>query len=175
MIKYNISQIFSSPYNPNGNALSERINQQIAVILRIYRNTNLHTLKEKILTKLNFTVNRTTSFSPYEILNNKSALDPLQRTLKNVKQQVEERTKRNIESEQEKRNLKRKNHAYERGQLVYVRNMRGDKVADVWNGPYEVIEVLDRNRVRIDQINRVSDQNIKNLRPLKSRRGQDVV
>ena len=50
----NVQHILTSPYNPSCNGLAERINQQIADVLRINRGQKLENLPELIGRKLNY-------------------------------------------------------------------------------------------------------------------------
>ncbi|KAG0441657.1 Pro-Pol polyprotein [Dictyocoela muelleri] len=71
-----IKQIFTTPYNPTGNSISERINQIITKILRIYKGWNLEQIKIIIENRINKIVNTSFGNSPEEILKfNKQAKD----------------------------------------------------------------------------------------------------
>ena len=87
----NIHHRFSTAYNPTGNSLSERINLAIAQILRSVQGRRITELLQEIESSLNRTVNRTLGFSPEEILNGKSSLDPLQRDLEIDMESVKQR------------------------------------------------------------------------------------
>ena len=56
----NNRQIFTSPYNPTSNSISERVNQTIAFQLRDQKGRKL----EDVLRSLNATVNRTLGVTP---------------------------------------------------------------------------------------------------------------
>ena len=73
------------------------------------------------------------------------------------------------------RNKNRKSIHYPPNQLVFLKLHHQDKVEDKYTGPFKIIEISnDSNRVQIDQINKLSWENIKNLRPFFSE-GQDDV
>eukprot|EP00477_Mikrocytos_mackini_P003041 GAHX01003661.1.p1 GENE.GAHX01003661.1~~GAHX01003661.1.p1 ORF type:complete len:277 (-),score=36.67 GAHX01003661.1:386-1216(-) len=70
-----IDHRFSSPYNPTGNSISERINQSLGNILRIERGSDIQAVIQRIETNLNATVNRTTGYSAEQLAFNKSVLN----------------------------------------------------------------------------------------------------
>ena len=51
------------------------------------------------------------------------------------------------------------------GSQVFKRATEHDKTIPKWNGPFKVTKVLKKDVVEIDEKNRTSQQNIKNLRP----------
>ncbi|KAG0420635.1 hypothetical protein EQH57_0068 [Dictyocoela roeselum] len=71
----NIIHIKTAPYNPTGNSIAERINQEIGISLRLSRGLPLNNLENAIWKKLNLTVNATTGYSPLEIFKSKAIFD----------------------------------------------------------------------------------------------------
>ena len=78
----NTNHISTSSYNHTANSVSERKNQGISLILSTNKGTHIYTLASKISNKLNMAANRSLKQSPFEILNHRSKLDPIQRDIK---------------------------------------------------------------------------------------------
>jgi transposase InsO family protein len=72
LIKNKIKQTFSSPYNPQGNGMVERVNSTILPILRIFKGTSKRTIIKALLTNLNFTYQRSIKCAPSEMVYSKS-------------------------------------------------------------------------------------------------------
>ncbi|KAG0440293.1 hypothetical protein DMUE_1845 [Dictyocoela muelleri] len=72
----NVKRILTSPHNPSGNAVIERINNEIGVSLRFSRTLSLKECSGNIWRRLNLTVNKSTEHSPFRIFfNNKQLLE----------------------------------------------------------------------------------------------------
>ncbi|KRH91841.1 putative LTR transposable element, partial [Pseudoloma neurophilia] len=82
--KRGIKQIFTSVYNPTGNSLSERINSDIILCLKIYRGWDLSLIKEAIENRINHLYNRRLKNTPdnVRILENYEKLDYKQNDVK---------------------------------------------------------------------------------------------
>ncbi|KRH94722.1 pol polyprotein, partial [Pseudoloma neurophilia] len=82
--KRGIKQIFKSVYNPTGNSLSERINSDIILCLKIYRGWDLSLIKETIENRINHLYNRRLKNTPdnIRILENYEKLDYKQNDVK---------------------------------------------------------------------------------------------
>lgn len=163
-IRCKIKHMNSSPHNPTGNSISERINQTIGDVLRLYKGRTLKELKDAIYTRINYTVNRTIGKSPFEVTKKTDIFG-----IGNVNwtadwEDIKKRIKEKSAKETLKRNKKRKYFKYEKGGLVYKKNNSQDKVDDRWKGPFEIVEV-NGNVLQIMENGKITKQNIKNLRP----------
>ncbi|KAG0422284.1 hypothetical protein DMUE_6223 [Dictyocoela muelleri] len=67
----NIIHIKTAPYNPTGNSIAERINQEIGLSLILSRGISLNDLEKSIWKRINLTVNSTTGYPPLEIFKSK--------------------------------------------------------------------------------------------------------
>ena len=76
----NIKHVFTLVYNHMFNSVSERVNQVITLAINVNKGIDIETMETKIVRKINFIVNQNFKHSPYEILNNKSVLDHMQRS-----------------------------------------------------------------------------------------------
>ena len=84
------------PYSPQTNAISERINSTINKVMRVERGKNIDEIVEIILKALNWTVHRILKLAPYEIVYNRSPLDPLNRTIETNKIEILENKKERV-------------------------------------------------------------------------------
>lgn len=86
----NVQHILTSPHNPTGNSVSERINKTIADICRIYKGVSIYRLKRLIENRINHTYHRALNLSPHETVFKYSKLDPLKRELNNHNKSIME-------------------------------------------------------------------------------------
>jgi transposase InsO family protein len=173
--KHNIKHVLTNAHNPTANSIVERINQSIGNIARICKGFSLKELKEKICTHLNYSTNRTTKYSPFEIIYKHSPFDILRRKLQNVQEEQCSRTNASIEREVARRNKNRVKHLYITNDLVYKKNFSPDKLDDKWLGPFKILNVINENMVEIQEVGKSTLQNVKNLKPDFFSRRQNVV
>ncbi|KAG0441848.1 hypothetical protein DMUE_0750 [Dictyocoela muelleri] len=64
LIKNKIIHIKYDPYNPTGNSVVERVNQEIGLVFRIYRGCSLANIEEAVYRRINLTINSTTGIHP---------------------------------------------------------------------------------------------------------------
>lgn len=104
-----IKHILTNAYNPTANSIVERANGSIGNIARIPENLSLTELKNNILQYMNYTANRTTGMTPFEIVHGYNPFD-IQKIKKNeVEKKLFELTQKSITREEEKIN-KKKSH-----------------------------------------------------------------
>ncbi|KAG0436966.1 Pol polyprotein [Dictyocoela muelleri] len=120
----NIKQIHSSPFNPTGNSLSERINSAISNILRIYKGWDLKIIKIIIENRLNNIVNTSFGNTPCDILRNKTASIEISKKHKRSRQ-------------------KQVNYKYKEGEQILIKNNKIGKLEDPFLGPYIIIKISD--------------------------------
>ncbi|KAG0425870.1 Gag-Pro-Pol polyprotein [Dictyocoela muelleri] len=60
LIKHKIYHSYTSPYNPKGNSIVERLNREVGTALRMSRNLKLHEIMKNIFIRLNMTANSST-------------------------------------------------------------------------------------------------------------------
>ncbi|KAG0436051.1 Retrovirus-related Pol polyprotein from transposon opus, partial [Dictyocoela muelleri] len=171
--KLDIQHIMTSPYNPTGNSIVERINLEIGLCLRLTRGESIKKLKEKIWIRLNLLNNRNLGYSPYEIYHNSSIFQNNKIEIK-INNEILKRKLGKIQKENiKKSNEKRIKVKYSEGQDILLKNFSQDKVIKKWNGPYKFIRIKNgENSAVIDKGNKKVTVSIKNIRPFK--RGVDV-
>ncbi|KAG0435655.1 Transposon Tf2-9 polyprotein [Dictyocoela muelleri] len=171
--EFNIKHIKSAPYNPTGNAIIERINKEIGVVLRLSRGATFSELKRCIWRRLNLNVNISTGYPPYEVFYKKPIFNNVPNDIKINESEIVNKNKMNTKKTNELIKRKRKPITYVRGDYVYLRNFSADKVEPKWLGPYQVIRISSGgNNVYIDKGNKISRASINNIRIF--RRGEDV-
>ena len=126
-----IVQKFTTPYNPTGNSISERVNGVIGQVLRSYKNKALKEVIQAIERSLNFGYNRNLKCSPTEAFPNASAFDLLKRESLYTKESYKCSEQR---LDQKKRSTNNKSHLQE-GILGYVEN---------WHTQFETCRSLSR-------------------------------
>lgn len=62
-------------------------------------------------------------------------------------------------------------------QFVFLKNQSQDKADAKWKGPFKIIKVNSNNNITIEEGNKFTKQNIKNIKPYFNTlwEGQDVV
>eukprot|EP00477_Mikrocytos_mackini_P001526 GAHX01001642.1.p1 GENE.GAHX01001642.1~~GAHX01001642.1.p1 ORF type:complete len:239 (+),score=28.80 GAHX01001642.1:3331-4047(+) len=127
----------STPYNPRGNSVSERLNQSVGNILRINRGSLVSDVIPLIEAELNFTVHSTHGYISEKIIKGYSAIDPLQRKqnvdIKELKQAIQEKafSKKGDYSN-------RLPKPFEISETVYAMNFEMNKMDPHWVGPLKI-------------------------------------
>jgi transposase InsO family protein len=170
---YNIKHVLTNAHNPTANSIVERANSSIGNVARISKNSTLNQLKTNILTFMNYTTNRTTKFSPFELINGYNPFNAIKKLGTNAKEEQVMRTKQSIAREELSRNKKRLKYVYEVGSNVFKRNFDPDKLAEKWLGPFTVLKVINENMIEIEESNKITKQNVKNLKPDFSSKGAE--
>ena len=144
----NIKNYYSTAYNPTGNSVSERINLDISVILRIYKHWNLEVIKTIIENRLNRMYNSNLKNTPQNILE-KSITQTFPLKSKNAL------PKSNIID-----------FKYEKGNRVLIKNLkRESKLDDLFIGPYEIFDIHENYLIIIGSDKKKQKINVKNVKP----------
>eukprot|EP00477_Mikrocytos_mackini_P004252 GAHX01006047.1.p1 GENE.GAHX01006047.1~~GAHX01006047.1.p1 ORF type:complete len:164 (+),score=34.82 GAHX01006047.1:104-595(+) len=157
----------TSPYNPTANSVSERRNKEIGLILRLSKHTELDRIPKLVKKRMNLCANRITNLSPFETVNEYSALDSLKRSLTREVQIGFEKRKESMKKTQDKKNKNRVQGKFFQGAKVFKKAVASDKTQAKWKGPFPITKVIKENIMEIDEGTRTSQQNIKNLRPFE--------
>ncbi|KRH92683.1 putative transposable element [Pseudoloma neurophilia] len=141
-------------YNPTGNGISERINQQITQILRMYKGWSLNMIKEIIENRLNNMFHSTLKDIPANIVIQKLNGNNIQiKSTQKDKQLI-------------KMNAGRRQYKYSINQEVLIRNMTSCKTDSLFEGPYKIISIdLSDEVFIIDKGDKVVRVNIKRVKP----------
>ena len=94
-----------------------------------------------------------------------SAFDPRGDNRSVLRIVIEERTQRSIEETNRRNNRNRKEVEYRVGDEVLRKNFTQGKLEQRWSGPFRIIQVIGANRLELDEGNRKTTHNIKNVRP----------
>ncbi|KII65927.1 Transposon Tf2-9 polyprotein [Thelohanellus kitauei] len=170
----NISESYTSTYNPTANGISERINSTISTVLRICQNQDLSKSIMLVNTRLNCSFHRILNTTPFELKYNYAYLDPLKRQV-NKLEEAKQRTLHNIQANEDKVNESRNcTYKYKVNSKVYVRSTNTGKLDPRYEGPFQVLDVKD-NRLFLKVGNREEWVNIKRIKPYLEDGGEDVV
>ncbi|KAG0435152.1 hypothetical protein DMUE_4855 [Dictyocoela muelleri] len=156
MKSYKLKQIYTTPYNPTGNSISERINQIITKILRIYKGWSLDQIKIIIENRINKIVNTSFGKSPAEILR-------LNKQNKNFilnKNNYEQKNHKN-------KNRNRNNYEYKPKDLILIITLQKTKTDSPFIGAF-IIENISNDKQVIsytDQKGKKNNSNTKNVKP----------
>ncbi|KRH93399.1 Transposon Tf2-6 polyprotein [Pseudoloma neurophilia] len=160
LMRHGIKQRLATPENPTGNSISERINQTITTILRIYKHWKLSVIKEVIENRLNKVYHSRIKEIPTNI----------------VKKFGEDSSVRVNETQSskdyEKMNKGRKEHKYKIGdkilRLVKVRT----KIETPYRGPFIIREISVDGQVFVIETDegKMEKVNVKNIKPFWERK-----
>ena len=129
-----ILHLRSSIYNPTGNSLSERINSDIVVILKIYKGWSLNLFTLVIENRINNTYNSFLRSTPTKIIT-----EGLEKIFE-------------LKDNSISTNALRKNHIYHKGDKVLIVNhKKGNKLDQDFLGPYQIIETKSNRVIKTDK------------------------
>lgn len=167
---YNIEHQFSSPFNPTGNSISERINSTISNSLRCLKGLPIKKAIAKIENSLNQSYHSTLKCSPNELLHALNKFDPLKRSIKidlsNVQKNILTQNEKTVRINNRMRNT---NFNYTIGCKVYKQKQIRSKLDAYWEGPFTVKDVKAKGNVVLIKRHNNSEEwtNIKQLRPFQ--------
>ncbi len=170
--EHQVESKYATAFNPTGNSISERINQTINDLMKIYKGESLKKTIQMINTRLNFTHHRIIGCSPIEIYQGFHPLDLIQRSRNLLAQAVKNSAFANQERMEKINQSRQQNFVYKPGDLIVLRQLNPLKTDPYYLGPYEVIEVAT-NTLKIKEENRISTVNLKRVKPFL--KGQNVV
>lgn len=162
-----IKHSLTTPYNPTGNGISERLNKTITETLRIYQGKKLHRTIAIINKRINIFPNRIMKCSPYELEYGHNYFDLLKISdPKKLSRAIESSLRQCIMTEK-KTNLKRKSSfKYKKNMKIFVKNITKNKLDKKWLGPCIIVDIdQNENRLYIRRKNQYSWINIKMCRP----------
>ncbi len=152
-------------YNPEFNGLCERSHQVITRILNCSKGENLL----GIISRINFvqqnTVNRNTGYSPYEIINRTSNMDPLNIPIEISNDEIQTRSDINKGKSVTNSNKNRKIHEFTLGQKVFRKFENRNKNSPHWIGPYYVKQVHDNGTITIENQKQKLKVNQRKIKP----------
>ncbi|KAF9761155.1 hypothetical protein NGRA_2817 [Nosema granulosis] len=126
-------------YHPSSNGISERLNQTVAEVLRMYKEENIEKIKELIMRRLNTNYHRVEEqplaivsvFSEFDIVKRKEIHKP-----KDHKKNAEDNLEYLADTKCKRLSI---------GDKVLVRNFNRSKLDDLYVGPFEISEKGERS------------------------------
>ncbi|KAG0420335.1 Transposon Tf2-9 polyprotein, partial [Dictyocoela roeselum] len=168
--KYGIVHSYSSPYNPKGNSIVERINREIGTVLRICRKMNAKNIKRYILRRLNMTQNETIGKTPIEEFLKISIFEKVPISPGLNRKEQEKNTENAIEKRKKQYGEDKKPKI---GDFVFIREFSQDKINPIFSGPYRITKVASNNsHVFVQKRNKIVKVSVHFIRPW--REGEDV-
>lgn len=168
-----IQPIRTSPYNPTGNSISERLNQTITRVLQVSEPTTI----KKIISKINYVLqnqnHRTLDASPFELCKRRSNFDPEKRELPGFSNHHLEKLDKAAKVSEDRLNRGRVPYTYRVGEKVYKQVQRAGKLDPYWEGPFIIRKLSDtQDTCVLENETRRVTTNSKQIRPIRG--GQDV-
>lgn len=168
---FKIKKFRTSSYRAQSNGALERSHACLVEFLRFYVNEKKENWKEYLdfyTFSYNSSVHEATGFSPFEIVygrvpripssfelneNDEITYTDYVKTLSQTLGSLQRLAHENLiaAKEKSKRNYDRtsKENEFSVGDFVYIRKQERAKLDDIWVGPYEVLEVLKSNNLKI--------------------------
>ncbi|KAI4293378.1 hypothetical protein PAPHI01_2652 [Pancytospora philotis] len=163
--KANIKVQTTTPYNPTGNSIVERANQEISKGLRLLRGTKFKQALTKIEFAINNSVNRSIGCTPHEAMTNQRSLDPLHRNYPemneaDINKRIRDRANKETDNNGKKLcNLKE-------GDMVWVATETTGKLKPRWRGPAKIHKMSStKNVVTVDLGYKLWRISVKKIRP----------
>lgn len=161
-----IKHLTTTPYNPTGNNISERINQTITRVLQVTKREKI----QKVMKMINFVLqhqpHRVLGCSPHELRYKKSLFYENKNILGGFTIKRENRILQEGRRNLRRLNKNRKETNLQPGSIVYKKVLRRKKLSPYWSGPYEIKKITpDKNVVTISNDQREEKINIKLIRP----------
>ncbi|KAG0420421.1 Transposon Tf2-6 polyprotein [Dictyocoela roeselum] len=162
--KLGIKHIKTSAYNPTSNGISERINQTIIKVLKIFKGNTIKKITILILKNLNQCYNTAIQNFPEKILDGYKN-DKYQTEIEKVKQLNELKRQKTLENI----NKNRKDFDFKIDDMVLHKNHLKGKLESKYEGPYLITRVFNnKNIVEIEKQNGLFRVNIKNIKPYQA-------
>ncbi len=166
---FKIEKIFSTPYNPTGNSIAERINKIITTSLKCLKHLNFIKAISKIENAQNNSYHTSIGCSPYEFINKFSVFDPLRRDLTISSSMINKKI-----IEEQKDTSKIPEISYKIGNEVLIKNLTLGKLESEWIGPGKIISINEYgNILQVHLNNKIYTVNIRRVKPFKKR--EDVM
>ncbi len=147
-----IKHTVTTPYNPEGNGTSERINQIVRRVLTRSQGISLQKNIQIINQSLQHSYHRCLGKSPYEVVNGINIFDPLNRKNKVNWGILFERSDNSKKISDENKNKLRRKIEFKTGQKVMLRNTNlNSKFDKKWIGPFDITELRNYTAIITDK------------------------
>lgn len=153
--KLGIRHKLTSPYNPTGNAISERVNSHLVTVLRIYKGYKISELKTIIENKINKFIYSITKRTPQSLLD------------EYLSGEKYKQFKVTDPKSSEGINKHRTKYDYKQGDDILIRKFVRHKLDDLFEGPFK-IKAIRGEQLTLESKNKRSKHllvNLKNVKP----------
>ncbi|KAG0440341.1 Pro-Pol polyprotein [Dictyocoela muelleri] len=136
--RLNVLKICTPIYHPSSNDISERLNQTVAEVLRIFKGKSIYTIESLINKRLNINHHRSIQEQPSTIIYGYSEYDLYKNKELNLP---------NLKSnqDQENKSLKIIYNNFKIGDYAYIKNFNNNKSEDLYIGPYEIVKISKKH------------------------------
>ena len=118
--------------------------------------------------RLNIFNNRTSKFSPFELIHGYNWFDINKKKLEHLKDASNNTYKASLETNTRLNKKRIKNFQYTVGNYLLLQKPFHNGLEPLFTGPYEIIKLSDdKNRILIKSGNKISWENIKRTKPFK--------
>lgn len=172
--KLGINKVCTPIYHPASNGISERLNQMIAEVLRMYKGEDIKRITELAMKRLNYNYHRAIQehpisilqgYSEYDYIKNHTSFTPKHKN--NKMRKLKKNKTKNIQSN------------IIIGDYVLIRNFVRNKLDDLFIGPFKITHISEKKLwLKVDAYNEwIHFDDIKLYKTYQSfeERGQDVV
>lgn len=178
LLSYNIKQILTSTYNPQGNSICERIHSTIANSLRCAQAKDWSEQLPAIAWSLRSSYHRTLKCTPSDIVFGVNMINP-EITTNRQELLTQAITTKLQQSKYDlaRANLCRIEHEYRIGDLIYVKRIKPAKFEPRFEGPYRIHSINERRNIaNVDYGFKLESVSFRRLKPFerKSRMSQTV-
>ncbi|KAF9761302.1 Transposon Tf2-6 polyprotein [Nosema granulosis] len=136
--KNKINKIATPMYHPASNGISERLNQTVAEVLRMYKHNDIKEVIRLMTRRLNTNYHRGIQEQPIAIVQGYSEYN-MSTEIGNHKPKIEKTIQKNEKSNP--KNATKLADTVNCGDLVLIKNFNGGKLDDLFIGPFEVEKI----------------------------------
>jgi hypothetical protein len=167
LTQYDVLHITTTTYNPTGNSVVERIHGTLGNALRTLNVHNWSDYLPDIVYSFRTSYQRSLGCSPAELVFSRHmvAYEPCSR--EKLLERANAKSKKNVQTSNQRLNTSRIDHRYQPGDLVYVKSIQPSKFEPRYHGPYPIESVnASNNTLKINYGSHIETINFRRVKPL---------